>query len=154
MNNPAVRLWLTDDGQFVRQWDNLGGLGGGVHLLYANPAAAISLAPDRSGRIYIAGPMTDLPDFNFPAFNDMAAILRGLGYHVENPAEHGVVEGAEWADYLRYDIARLATCEALVLLPGWRNSRGALLEVHIAKALGIQIMFAEDFSRLDAEEDA
>lgn len=51
----------------------------------------ISLAPERSGRIYIAGPMTGLPDFNFPAFNDMAAILRGLGYHVENPAEHGVV---------------------------------------------------------------
>lgn len=114
----------------------------------------ISLAPERSGRIYIAGPMTGLPDFNFPAFNDMAAILRGLGYHVENPAEHGVVEGAEWADYLRHDIARLATCEALVLLPGWPWSRGALLEVHIAKALGIQIMFAEDFSRLDAEEDA
>ena len=96
----------------------------------------ISLAPERSGRIYIAGPMTGLPDFNFPAFNDMAAILRGLGYHVENPAEHGVVDGAEWADYLRYDIARLATCEALVLLPGWPWSRGALLEVHIAKALG------------------
>lgn len=117
-------------------------------------AAAISLAPERSGRIYIAGPMTGLPDFNFPAFNDMAAILRGLGYHVENPAEHGVVEGAEWADYLRYDIARLATCEALVLLPGWRHSRGALLEVHIAKALGIQITFAEVFSRFDAEEGA
>lgn len=117
-------------------------------------AAAISLAPERSGRIYIAGPMTGLPDYNFPAFNDMAAILRGLGYHVENPAEHGVVEGAEWADYLRYDIARLATCEALVLLPGWRHSRGALLEVHIAKALGIQIMFAEVFSCFDAEEGA
>lgn len=114
----------------------------------------ISLAPERSGRIYIAGPMTGLPEFNFPAFNDMASILRGLGYHVENPAEHGVVDGAEWGDYLRYDIARLATCEALVLLPGWRHSRGALLEVHIANALGIQIMFAEDFSRLDAEEDA
>lgn len=80
----------------------------------------ISLAPERSGRIYIAGPMTGLPDFNFPAFNDMAAILRGLGYHVENPAEHGVVEGAEWADYLRYDIGRLATCEAKFAEAGGR----------------------------------
>lgn len=95
----------------------------------------IPTASSRTLRIYIAGPMTGLPEWNFPAFNAKAAELRELGWHVENPAEHGVQDGVEWADYLRYDLTRIATCEAMYLLPGWSNSRGARLEVHIGKAL-------------------
>ena len=33
-------------------------------------------------RVYVAGPMTGLPDFNYPAFNAEAQRLRGLGYQV------------------------------------------------------------------------
>ena len=39
-------------------------------------------------RVYIAGPMTGLPDFNYPAFNAAAAKLRALGLEVLNPAEN------------------------------------------------------------------
>ncbi|WP_440132142.1 DUF4406 domain-containing protein, partial [Escherichia coli] len=60
--------------------------------------------------------MTGHQNFNFPAFNAEADRLRAAGWHVENPADHGHVDGAEWADYLRYDIWRLATCEAIHLL--------------------------------------
>lgn len=96
----------------------------------------------KGNRIYIAGPMTGLPDFNFPAFNYAAALLRDQGLHVENPAEHGGVDGAEWADYLRYDMGRLATCGAIYLLKGWENSKGAQLEVHVARTLGMVVMYA------------
>lgn len=94
------------------------------------------------GRVYIAGPMTGLPEFNFPAFHAKAAELRKLGWHVENPAEHGHVDGAEWADYLRYDLARMVTCSDIHLLPGWSSSRGARLEVHAARALGLNFHLA------------
>lgn len=104
--------------------------------------AFLEEAAIRGNRIYIAGPMTGLPDFNFPAFNFEAALLRNQGLHVENPAEHGTVDGAEWADYLRYDIGRLATCGAIYLLKGWENSKGAQLEVHIARTLGMEVMYA------------
>lgn len=100
------------------------------------------LAPARRNRIYIAGPMTGLPEFNFPAFNAKAAELRAQGWHVENPAEHGVIEGAEWADYMAYDLTRLGTCGALHLLPGWQKSKGASLEMAIAHELGMAIFFA------------
>jgi len=103
---------------------------------------AVLLTDDRANRVYIAGPMTGLPDFNFPAFHAMAATMRAEGWHVENPAEHGHVEGAEWAEYLRFDIGRLSTCEAMMLLPGWHRSRGARLEVHIAKEIGMRILLA------------
>lgn len=46
----------------------------------------------------------------------------------------------EWADYLRKDlIAMLTDCTAVATLPGWESSRGALLEVHVAGALGMRV---------------
>lgn len=108
------------------------------------PAEAVErivhLRANREKRVYIAGPMTGLPEFNFPAFNRAAARLRHDGWHVENPAEHGHVEGAGWADYLRWDISRIATCGAIYLLPGWSKSKGAILEVHIAQVLDLRVI--------------
>ena len=103
---------------------------------------AVRTKQARAWRIYIAGPMTGLPDLNFPAFNAAADALRTQGWHVENPANHGVIEGAQWEDYLAYDITRLGTCGAIYLLPGWEKSKGATLEAHIAKMLGLQVLLA------------
>ncbi|HBO4545378.1 DUF4406 domain-containing protein [Pseudomonas paraeruginosa] len=94
-------------------------------------------------RIYLAGPMTGLPEHNFPAFHAEAARLRSLGYQVENPAEHGVIDGFEWADYLRLDLQKLLTCQAIALLPGWMDSKGARLEFTVATNLGMRALHAE-----------
>jgi hypothetical protein len=115
---------------------------------------AVLLTDDRANRVYIAGPMTGLPEFNFPAFHAMAAAMRAEGWHVENPAEHGHIEGAEWADYLRFDIGRLSTCEAMMLLPGWSRSRGARLEVHIAKEIGMRMLLADGAEPVEIQEAA
>lgn len=104
---------------------------------------AVKLKPSRTGRVYIAGPMTGIAEFNFPAFNSEADRLRAEGLTVLNPADHGIVEGAEWADYLRHDIAGLATCQRIHLLQGWEKSKGARLEVTIAQALGMTITLAD-----------
>lgn len=102
----------------------------------------VHLRADRERRIYVAGPMTGLPEYNFPAFNDAAALLRADGWHVENPAEHGHVAGADWADYMRWDMTRIASCGAIYLLPGWEASKGARLEVMIGQALGVKFITA------------
>lgn len=104
--------------------------------------AGVTLRSERTNRIYVAGPMTGIEEFNFPAFHAAAEMLRNSGWVVENPAEHGLVCGAEWADYLAYDLTRIGLCGSVYLLPGWENSKGAQLEVLIAERLGMQIINA------------
>ena len=113
-------------------------------------AAVATQSADRTGTVYVSGPMTGYADWNFPAFNAAAADLRAQGLRVINPADHGLVDGAEWADYLRTDLVQLLTCERIHLLPGWRKSKGAQLELHVAKALGLQITLAEGAESLAA----
>lgn len=93
-------------------------------------------------KIYIAGPMTGLPELNFPAFHREAVWLRAMGNTVINPAEINPDPSAKWEDCMRADIAQLVTCDAIHLLPGWEKSRGAKLEFHIASQLGIEVRFA------------
>lgn len=92
-------------------------------------------------RVYVSGPMTGMPDFNYPAFNAAAAQLRAAGYEVVNPAELDANDTGPmtWEQYMRRDIKALMDCDGLALLPGWRNSRGALLESFLARALGFDV---------------
>jgi len=97
-------------------------------------------------RLYIAEPMTGLPEFNIPAFNAAEAALNAAGFETRNPARHGAGEpGLEWSDYMRRDIPDLLECDAVALLPGWEASRGATLEVHIAESIGMDMADLADW---------
>lgn len=95
-------------------------------------------------RIYLSGPMTGLPEFNFPAFNAESARLAALGYDVVNPATLNPDPGTPWNECMRNDLRELLTCDALALLPGWARSSGAHLEMHVAHRVGMEIVQAVD----------
>lgn len=95
-------------------------------------------AEPNATRVYLSGPMTGLPDFNYPAFNQAAAELRAQGYHVENPAENP--ERSTWAEYMKSAVAQLTACDMIKMLPGWEASRGAIIEHKLAQDLGIEVM--------------
>ena len=120
-----------------------------VDRISAVVAPGVTLKAARAKRVYVAGPMTGLKDFNYPAFNTAADQLRALGYLVENPADHGIVPGAEWADYMAYDLTRLGLCGMIALLPGWERSEGAKLEVQIGHRLGMTIVNAHDLVSME-----
>mgnify|MGYP003405526458 CR=1 FL=1 len=98
-------------------------------------------------RIYIAGPMTGLPEFNYPAFNAEAARIRALGNHVENPAENPAPENGAWEDYMKMALRQMLTCDTVAMLPGWGKSKGALIEYSLAKTLGLELWDASDITR-------
>lgn len=107
--------------------------------------------------IYIAGPMTHIPQFNFPAFDRAAEVLRSVGWNVVCPSEldnaedraaalaspdgsvldYGNGVKATWGDFLARDVKLLADggIHAIAVLPGWERSRGARLETFVGKAL-------------------
>lgn len=98
--------------------------------------------------IYIAGPMTGIKDYNFPAFHQAAQEWRAQGFTVINPAElddKDVLPNGKaahpWDYYLRRDIKYLADCDAIFMLKGWENSKGASLEHHIATTLGMELCY-------------
>lgn len=92
-------------------------------------------------RIYIAGPMTGLPEYNYPAFNAEARVWRCRGFEVENPAEGPDLPS--WAAYMRRALRQLLTCDAICLLPGWTTSKGATVEWLVASVLGLQMVYHE-----------
>jgi hypothetical protein len=101
-------------------------------------------------RLYVAGPMSGYPEHNFPAFRAATDALRKMGHTVTSPVEMDEGEGfnpggadvvagsAQWADFLARDVKVVAdpTIDGLVVLDGWEQSRGAALEVHVARELG------------------
>ena len=96
-------------------------------------------------RVYLAGPMTDLPQLNHPTFHAHAARLREAGYEVVNPAEINLDPTAGWHACMRADIAHLVTCQAIALLPGWAGSRGASLERFIASTVGLHVAEVHEY---------
>jgi len=92
----------------------------------------------------ISGPMTGLPGHNLDAFHEAEQHLVDIGYDVKNPARLGVQPGYEWSDYLRHSLRLLLDCDAIYMLNGWDRSRGAVLELHVASQLGLQVMFEND----------
>lgn len=93
-------------------------------------------------KIYISGPMTGIPKNNYPEFERVKNII---GEKAVSP--HDIHEGEtdlSWGGYMKRDIKALMDCDPIVMLDGWRNSRGAALELHIAFKLGYTIYYSLD----------
>jgi hypothetical protein len=98
--------------------------------------------------------MSGMEDFNFPAFFEAERELEKLGYDVINPAHNdgatvqealqsaGTPESPNnlWSYYMKRDLPHVMDVDMLCLLPGWEKSKGATLEVTVAKALGLPLM--------------
>ena len=93
-------------------------------------------------KLYVSGPMTGYPEFNYPAFEDAAQRLRRAGYDVVSPHEVNPPDGLEhsWEWYIRRDIVALMECDGIALLDGHEASRGSALEQHIGAAVGMEIV--------------
>lgn len=102
-------------------------------------------------RCYLAGPMRGIPEFNFPAFYAAAAVLRERGYEVWSPAENDVHEDGfdptkdvaqPMRHYMKRDLPAVLNADFVAVLPGWENSQGATLEVTVARACGLPVLWA------------
>jgi hypothetical protein len=99
----------------------------------------VGLKPDVGGSsTYLSGPMTNLPDYNWPVFIMAEKHMDG---NVFNPAKpHGYIikkskTAFTWSDFMVEDVYNLLQCNDVVVLPGWSKSTGAVVEVKIGEKL-------------------
>ena len=91
-------------------------------------------------RVYLSGAMSGHKDFNYPAFNEAAKLLREIGYEVFNPAESYAGDTSlPFETYMREDIKQLLKADEIIVLDGWASSVGATTEVLIGLSLGLPI---------------
>ena len=96
-------------------------------------------------KLYISGPMTGLPDFNYPAFHDAKEKLQLAGFEVISPADLPLREDWEWSDYMDHNIDALFACDGVATMAGCNGSKGARVELRIAKNLGLPTATVEDW---------
>ncbi|BDC81810.1 DUF4406 domain-containing protein [Aeromonas hydrophila] len=95
-------------------------------------------------KIYIAGPMTGLPDFNRPAFY---GVMREISHAKVVPLNPAILpDGLEQHEYMAICIEMVKIADALVMLPGWEGSEGAFAEYTLAKKLGKRILMMPEMS--------
>lgn len=100
--------------------------------------------------IYIAGPMTGLPEFNFPAFFKAERKLRRAGWLVWNPAAKdseaaidktakktgddklAIKKGFDIREAFMWDAEKVIYADGIYMLEGWEKSPGARAEHAIA----------------------
>ena len=116
--------------------------------------------PDGDGElVYIAGPMRGHKWYNFAAFDAARDLLLSKGYNAVSPAdmerENGfdptkLPEDTDWttmdsgtdlACVIKRDIEALLDCEAIYLLPGWKESKGAASEAAVACWAGLPVIY-------------
>lgn len=105
--------------------------------------------------VYIAGPMTGLPRFNYPAFAEAEELIAECGVSVFNPTKltntadeyneimnspdgsYNFSSGKTWSDFIIPSIkVILDHAGSLVFLKNWQTSRGARLEAVSALLCG------------------
>ncbi len=81
--------------------------------------------------VFISGPMTGLPQYNVESFMAAEARLSLLGHTVLNPANHIPTvdpESITHEQYINIAKAMIDCCDAVYLLDGWEQSKGACIE--------------------------
>lgn len=102
--------------------------------------------------IYLAGPMTGLPEFNYPNFYRVENNI-GHAWRVLNPARmdgidttgmkglHSEVPEFCLKAAMKRNCHAICECDAIYMLKGWEKSRGAMVEFQLAIYLGLEIHY-------------
>lgn len=89
-------------------------------------------------KIYIAGPMTGYENFNRDSFHSRANFIEKCGDAPLNPAI--LPDGLTQAQYMDICFAMLRAADAIYLLKGYEESKGAMAELAYAEKLELEVV--------------
>ena len=90
--------------------------------------------------LYLSGPITGVKDYKARFKHAQVTLTLAGRQTVLNPAV--MPEGLkEYDDYLRIDLAMLEAADGIVMLPGWKKSNGAKMELRAALKARKRVFF-------------
>ena len=101
---------------------------------------------NRKPRVYISGKITGTIDF-MKRFARAEEKLESRGYAVLNPAKANsyMPEDTTWDEYMKVSLTLLQMADAIYMLDGWEDSKGARQEYNTAvNPLRLKIMYESD----------
>jgi hypothetical protein len=125
------------------------------------------MAKNYKPKVYLAGPMSNIPQFNIPNFLKGEKILKDSGYEVFNPGRHdletygdillscksgtheeihGMMDNPPtYRECLRIDLNWiLDNADTIAFLPGWEKSKGCQVEKALADCLQLDLIYLSD----------
>ena len=101
------------------------------------------LSPEEWGKpmkYYLCGPIDSAGkrEENLQAFHNAYVDLTSHGLNVIMPV---IIPGEDYKNAIRKDIRDLTYCDAIILLPGWPQSKGARGELSIAMYLNMKVYY-------------
>lgn len=87
-------------------------------------------------RLYISGPVSGRENRNADMFERAAKALVEAGYNVSVPTRFVDAKMTSKPAITTICLGELLRCDGVAMLPEWRQSKGACLEVAVATACG------------------
>ena len=116
---------------------------------------------DVTKTLYIAGPMRGIAEYNFPAFFEAENQLKSMGYNVLSPATQDVKEGfkthtpestltgEDYERWIKRDMDMVTKSDGVCVLPGFEKSKGAQVEVTMARFLNKPVYTYPTMAKLE-----
>lgn len=96
-------------------------------------------------RIYLSGKITDNANYKKQFLKAYTYCRDEFDCEVINPSLlNTILRKGSWEEYMALCIPLLKMCDAIFMMKTWRDSKGAIEELKIAKDLGLKIIFESE----------
>ena len=89
--------------------------------------------------VYISGSITNNPNYKEDFEKAEKNLLKDYD-SVINPTKLPVFHDKTWESYMKTTLAELLECDAIFMVKGWQESRGAVIEYNLASELGLALL--------------
>lgn len=95
-------------------------------------------------KVFISGKITGIEADAEDIFLEVEEYLKNKGCSVVNPMKLPHNHDKTWESYMKETLTELLTCDAIYILSNAKDSKGAELEIRVAKATGIIPIYQDD----------
>lgn len=92
-------------------------------------------------KVYLSGKITGIEEQAKELFGKAELLLNDDKVEVVNPMVLTHDHDKSWNSYMKECIKALCDCDSIYMLSNYMDSEGALLELYIAKRIGLKVYF-------------